>query len=285
VTVVFALAASLAYGLSDFVGGIVSRRVSPWAVAAVGTAVATVCTAAVAAVAGGSPSAGHLAWGMAAGIGNALGTAMLYRGLGAGRMGVVAPLSAVGAALLPVVVGVATGERPSMATWVGVAVAFPAIWLIARGTEQDEVLGLPQPDCRPRSQDVIDGLLAGAGFGVLFVGLGQVPEGAGLLPLTIAQGVAAAILFVVVAVRSDILLPRGRDAAQATIPGLLGATATVLFVLATHSGLLAVASVLTSLYPAATVVLAAVILHEHIARWQGIGLGLAGVAVGLVAAG
>jgi drug/metabolite transporter (DMT)-like permease len=285
VTVVFALAASLAYGLSDFVGGIVSRRVSPWAVAAIGTGVATLCTVVVAVAVGGTPSAGQLAWGMAAGIGNAVGTAMLYRGLGAGRMGVVAPLSAVGAALLPVVVGVATGERPSAATWIGVLIAFPAIWLIARGTEHDEVLGQPQPDCRPRSKDVVDGLLAGAGFGVLFVGLGQVPEDAGLMPLTLAQGVATVILFVVVASRRDIVLPRGRDASLAVIPGLLGATATVLFVLATHSGLLAVASVLTSLYPAATVVLAAVVLHEHIARWQGIGLGLAGLAVGLVAAG
>jgi drug/metabolite transporter (DMT)-like permease len=285
VTVVFALAASLAYGLSDFVGGIVSRRVSPWAVAAIGTLVATLCTVLVALLAGGSPSAGHLAWGVAAGLGNAMGTAMLYRGLGSGRMGVVAPLSAVGAALLPVIVGVATGERPSAATWIGVLIAFPAIWMIARGTEHDEVLGQPQPDCRPRSKDVVDGLLAGAGFGVLFVGLGQVPEDAGLLPLTMAQGVATLILFGIVAVSREIRLPGRRDAAQATIPGLLGATATVLFVLATHSGLLAVASVLTSLYPAATVVLAAVVLHEHIARWQGIGLGLAGVAVGLVAAG
>lgn len=284
-TVVFALAASLAYGLSDFVGGIISRRVSAWAVAAIGTGVATASTLVVAVAVGGSPSLGHLAWGVAAGVGNALGTAMLYRGLGSGRMGVVAPLSAVGAALLPVVVGVATGERPSAATWIGVVLALPAIWLIARGTEHDEVLGEPRPDCRPQSQDVIDGLLAGIGFGVLFVGLGQVPEDAGLAPLVIAQGVATVILFIVVAVRADIALPRGRDMAHAAIPGLLGATATVLFVLATHAGLLAVASVLTSLYPAATVVLAAVVLHEHIARWQGIGLGLAGLAVGLVAAG
>jgi drug/metabolite transporter (DMT)-like permease len=285
VIVVFALAASLAYGLSDFVGGLVSRRVSAWAVAAIGTGVATVCTVVVAVIVGGSPSAGHLAWGLAAGVGNALGTAMLYRGLGAGRMSVVAPLSAVGAALLPVIVGVATGERPSAATWIGVVIALPAIWLIARGTEADEVLGEPRPDCRPRSQDVVDGLLAGTGFGVLFVGLGQVPEDAGLAPLTIAQGVASAILFGVVLARSDVLLPRGRYAAQSAIPGVLGAGATVLFVLATQSGLLAVASVLTSLYPASTVLLAAVVLHEHISRWQGVGLGFAGLAVGLVAAG
>jgi hypothetical protein len=86
----FALAASIAYGLSDFVGGLV-----------------------------------------------------------------VAPLSAVGAALLPVAVGVITGERPTTATWVGVIIAFPAIWLVARGTEHDEVLGEAKPDCLPRSQDAL----------------------------------------------------------------------------------------------------------------------------------
>jgi drug/metabolite transporter (DMT)-like permease len=280
VTVVLALAAALAYGFGDFIGGIVSRRVSPWTVATVATGVAGVGVAIVAVPVGGSPTAGHLAWGLVAGVGNAVGTAMLYRGLGAGRMSVVAPLSAVGAALLPVVVGVSTGERPSMATWLGVLIAFPAIWLVAGAGESHEV----ERD-RPRSHDVVDGLLAGAGFGLLFVGLGQIPEGAGLGPVAVSQvGATVMLLAVVIALREPIV-PRGWIAAQAAVPGLLGAAATVLFMLATQSGLLTVASVLTSLYPATTVLLAAIVLREHIARWQGVGLALAATAVGLVAAG
>lgn len=280
-TVVFALTAAAAYGLSDFIGGILTRRASPWSVATVATAVASVAIAIVAVPVGGSPTAGDFAWGAVAGIGNAVGTAVLYRGLGAGRMSVVAPLSAVGAALLPVAVGVATGERPSSVTWIGVVVAFPAIWLIARGTEHDQL----RPQLRPRSLDVVDGLLAGAGFGALFIGLGQIPDEAGLLPLTVTQVSATVLLVIAALAMRQAVLPRGRTLAQAGVPGLLGAAATVLFLLATQSGLLTVASVVTSLYPASTVMLAALVLHEHIHRWQGLGLGCAAVAVGLVAAG
>ncbi|HYJ66961.1 MAG TPA: EamA family transporter [Nocardioidaceae bacterium] len=283
--VVFALAASLAYGFSDFVGGIVSRRAAAWSVAVTAQFVAFIGVGSVAVFVGGSPTAGDLAWGALAGVGSGVGTGMLYRGLGGGRMSVVAPLSAVGAALLPVAVGTATGERPSMATWVGVIVAFPAIWLVARGSEHDEVLGEPEPDCRPRSRDVIDGLAAGCGFGLLFVALGQVPEDAGLAPLTLMQVVSVGVLAsTALSLRQPLRLPR-RVAAWAALAGALGAAATGLFQLATQSGLLTVASVLTSLYPATTVVLAAIVLHEHITRWQGIGLGFAGIAVGLVAAG
>jgi drug/metabolite transporter (DMT)-like permease len=285
VTVILALAASLAYGLSDFVGGLASRRASAWSIAAISQLVAAVGIGAAAVVGGGSPTAGDLAWGALAGIGAGAGTGMLYRGLGGGRMSVVAPLSAVGAALVPVAVGVATGERPSTATWIGVIVAFPAIWLVARGTEHDEVLGEARQDCRPRSQDVVDGLSAGAGFGLLFVALGQVPDDAGLAPLAVMDVAAVIILTAAaLALRQPLWLPASITG-YAALAGGLGASATVLFLLATQAGLLTVASVLTSLYPATTVLLAAVVLHEHITRWQGVGLGFAGIAVGLVAAG
>ena len=284
-TVIFALTASLAYGLSDFVGGLASRRASAWSIAAISQLVAAVGIGAAAVVVGGSPSLGDLAWGVLAGIGAGAGTGMLYRGLGDGRMSVVAPLSAVGAALLPVAVGIATGERPSTATWVGVIIAFPAIWLVARGSEHDEVLGEARQDCRPQSQDVIDGLSAGAGFGLLFVALGQVPDDAGLAPLAVMDVAAVIILAAAaLALHQPLRLP-APITGYAALAGGLGASATVLFLLATQSGLLTVASVLTSLYPATTVLLAALVLHEHITRWQGVGLGFAGIAVGLVASG
>jgi drug/metabolite transporter (DMT)-like permease len=285
VTVILSLAASLAYGLSDFVGGLVSRRASAWAVAVISQAVAFVGISLVAIFVGGSPTAADLAWGALGGVGAGVGTGILYRGLGGGRMSVVAPLSAVGAALLPVAVGVATGERPSAATWVGVIVAFPAIWLVARGTEHDEVLGEAKQDCRPQSQDVIDGLGAGAGFGLLFVALGQVPHDAGLAPLAAMDLSAVVVLTVAtLALRESFRMP-APVAGYAGLAGALGAAATALFLFATQHGLLTVSSVLTSLYPATTVILAAVVLHEHISRWQGVGLGFAGIAIGLVAAG
>ena len=110
-------------------------------------------------------------------------------------------------------------------------------------------------------------------------------EEAGLAPLTLMQVSSVVVLVTVALALRQPLRPPRRIAAQAMVAGLLGAAATGLFQLATQTGLLTVASVLTSLYPATTVFLAALVLHEHITRWQGIGLGFAGIAVGLVAAG
>lgn len=275
------LACALAYGLSDFVGGLLSRRTSPWAVAVVGQSAATVLTLAVALAAGGEPAASDWWWSVLAGIGSGTGAAFLYRGLGAGSMSVVAPVSALFAALLPVAVGVATGERPAWLTWLGVACALPAIWLVSRVADGPD----SGPVGRRRSAELADGLLAGLGFGVLFSALGQVPEGAGFGPLALTQATAvAATIVLAVALRAP-WRPRGRAAAQAVVVGALGTAATLLFLLATQTGLLTVAAVLSSLYPAATVLLAALVLHERIGRSQGVGLLLAGLAVGLVAAG
>src|SRR6476619_1238896 len=80
----------------------------------------------------GAPTAGDLAWGAVAGVGAGAGTAFLYRGLAGGRMGVVAPVSGVGATVIPVLIGVSTGERPSTLVWVGMVAALPGIWFVSR---------------------------------------------------------------------------------------------------------------------------------------------------------
>lgn len=275
-----ALGSAVAYGASDFLGGLLSRRASPWLIAAAAQIVSFGALVLVAATSAGSATASALWWGAASGIGGGAGTFFLYRGLGAGQMNVVAPLSAVGAALVPVVVGVATGERPAAFAWLGIACALPAIWLVSSG-------GSEVAAAQGRSSaGVRDGLLAGAGFGLLFVALGEVPAEAGLWPLAVGQGVAALILVVGalaagVAVRSAPRAPlRG-----AVLVGLLAAAATTLYQLATRSQLVSVAAVLTSLYPALTVLLAVAFLHERINRVQAVGLGLAAAAVVLVALG
>lgn len=283
--VLLALASALAYGASDFFGGLLSRRASPWLIASTAQLTSFGVLAAVAVSFSSAASAGDLWWGACAGIGSGAGTFFLYRGLGAGQMNVVAPLSAVGAALVPVAVGVVAGERPGMLTWLGIACAIPAILLVSRAS--------PAPAAAAPGRagaGVRDGLLAGAGFGLLFVALGQVPEEAGLWPLALSQGVAAVIL-TAGAVRAGVspVLTGGRLTAgllfgQAALVGLLGAAATTLYQLAAQSQLVSVAAVLTSLYPALTVVLAAVLLHERVNRYQAVGLALAAAAVALVAA-
>ena len=274
-TVLLSLLSALAYGLSDFVGGLVSRRTSAWPVAVVGQVGAVTGALVIALIEPGHPTAPDLAWGALAGVGSGTGGAFLYRGFAAGRMGVVAPVSAVGAAVLPVLVALALGERPDTLVWLGVLAAVPAIWLVSR--EPAGVGG--------NAAGLADGMLAGLGFGLLFVAMGQVPDSAGYGPVAVAQAVSIpAIILTAVALRER-WLPTRRSEAWALLAGLLATAAVLCFLLATHHGLLTVAAVMTSLYPAFTVLLAATVLREHIHRGQAAGLVLSGVAVALVAAG
>lgn len=275
-SVLLALSGALFYGLSDFLGGLGSRRTSPWSVALVASLAGTVCLLVASLFVDGSAEAPHLLWGLLAGVGNGFGTAFLYRGLGRGRMGVVAPVSAVGATVVPVVAGLVGGERPGVPVWVGILLALPGIWLVA--SEPDLAVA-------PASGGVADGVLAGLGFGTLFAALGQVPESAGLLPLALNQVVAAAVVVGVALALRVAWLPRERAALAGLACGVLAAAATGAFLLATQRGALTVSAVLASLYPAFTILLAASVLRERIHRAQALGLALCGAAVVLVAAG
>ncbi|MCW2844561.1 MAG: family transporter [Nocardioides sp.] len=275
--ILLSLLAAAAYGLSDFVGGTLSKRVSPWAVALTAQLGGAALVLLVTVFVDGSPTRADLLWAVVAGLGNGFGTAFLYRGLSSGRMGVVAPVSGVGAALVPVVVGVLTGERPEVLVWLGILVAVPGIWLVSREPTSAAAGGL--------GSGLTDGVLAGLGFGTLFVALAQIPEEAGFLPLALNQVVAGlAIVAVATALRSP-WVPREPAALVGVVSGALGALATGSFLVATHSGYLTVTAVITSLYPAFTVVLAASVLREHVHRAQAFGLGLCGVAIALVATG
>jgi uncharacterized membrane protein len=279
VTVLLSLLAAASYGLSDFNGGIFSKRGGPWAVSLVAQLFGAAVVLVVALVDGGSPDGSDLAWALLAGVGNGFGTAFLYRGLSSGRMGVVAPISGVGAVVVPVLVGVVTGERPDLSVWLGVVLALPAIWLVSR-EPSSTVDGTA-----PRGSGILDGILAGLGFGVLFAALAQIPAEAGFLPLALNQLVAGgAIVVVAMSLRQD-WVPRSRWALGGAVSGVLGALATGLFQVATHHGLLSVAAVITSLYPAFTVLLAAAVLRERVHAGQGIGLALCAGSVVLVAAG
>jgi uncharacterized membrane protein len=277
--IVLALCSALSYGLSDFLGGFVSRRTSAWAVAVVGQLSSAVCTTVVALLVSGTPEPRDFAWAVLGGVGGGMGVGFLYRGFTTGRMSVVAPVSAVGAALVPVVAGALGGERPGALVWAGILVAMPAIWLVsstpsaARGGGGSVAEGL------------LDGVLAGLGFGLLFASLGQIPDSAGLWPLTVTQVVSVpAVVLLATAVRAP-WVPRARTAAWALLCGPLGAAATLTFQLAAQRGFLTVSGVLASLYPASTVLLATLVLREHIHRVQALGLVLCAVTVALVAAG
>src|SRR6476661_580218 len=269
--VVLALFSAVAYGLSDFVGGLLSRRTSAWAVAVVGQTSSTVVTAALALFVPGAPQPADFAWALLAGVATGMGTGFLYRGFSSGRMSVVAPVSAVGAAVVPVLAGVVTGERPGLLVWVGVLAALPGIWLVSSTPEDPMQAGEPRESV---AAGLVDGILAGLGFGLLFATLGQVSHGAGWWPLTLTQAVSVPAVVVLATVLRADWVPRGRPVRLAALCGPLGAAATGCFLLATQQGFLTVAAVLASL-----------VLKEHVHRAQGVGLVLCGLAVAFVAAG
>ncbi len=271
--ILLSLFSALAYGVSDYLGGIFAKRSSPWQVAVAGQSSSAVCAVLATTIIGWQAASADLATGAIAGLGSGVGVIYLYRGLANARMGVVAPLSAVGAALIPVAFGLISGERPSWLAAAGIVVAFPAIALISKVVDED-------PSHRG---GVIDGIVAGIGFGVLFTFLGRASDDSGLAPLAMSQ--ITSVLTVVafgIALRT-VWIPN-KAAMRAVVMGPLGASAQGAFLYATHHGLLSVVSVISSLYPAGTVILAAVLLRERIHKAQGIGLVLATLAVSLVAA-
>jgi drug/metabolite transporter (DMT)-like permease len=278
--VLLALFGALTYGLSDFVGGLVSRRASAWSVAVVAQLSSAACTVAVAVTGTGSPHAPDFGWAVLAGVGSGIGVGFLYRGFSSGRMSVVAPISAVGSAVVPILAGTVTGERPAVLVWVGIALALPGVWLVSSAPAP----GPGESGAGARTAaGVLDGVLAGLGFGVLFAALGQIPAGAGLWPLAVAQLASIPAVIAISVVLGARWVPRGRSVWWALVAGPLGAAATLLFLLASQRGFLTVAGVLVSLYPATTVLLASLVLRERIHRAQGLGLGLCALAVALVA--
>jgi drug/metabolite transporter (DMT)-like permease len=273
---VLALTSALAYGASDFVGGVGSRRHSPWRVVLLGQVSGALLMAVCGLVAPAEPRAADFAWALLAGAGSATGSIFLFRGLARGRMGLVAPVSAVGAAVLPVLVGVGLGERPTWFAWLGVLVALPGIWLVSRETTAGS---------GGTRRALLDGAAAGAGFGVLFIALGQISGDAGFLPLAANQVFGAVATIAVAAVLRQEWLPGRGVVSWGGASGMLGAAGTLSFLLATRFTDLGVAAVLTSLYPAVTVLLASAVLRERLGGSQRLGIGICTLAVATLAIG
>jgi drug/metabolite transporter (DMT)-like permease len=274
---VLALIAAVSYGVGDFVGGVGGRRsvpgLIPLAIQVVGVLFAA---AAVGFGVGTAPTTTVLVWGAVSGIGSGIGGAALFRGLSGGQMSVVAPLSAVVTAALPALVGLASGDRLAWWGCVGIAVALPAVALTSWPGGTDGF----------RLADALYGTVAGCGFGLLFIALDQAGTSAGAWPLLPGQ-VVALLVVSTVAVPEIVRLVRAHQpirlstaARWGLAAGVFGATANLMFLLATGVGQLTVAAVLADLYPAITVAL--IVLHERIQRLQATGLIAAAAAVVLI---
>lgn len=275
--VLLALGAAAAYGASDFLGGLATRVESVWAVAATSQSAAAVLALPFAlATATAWPRGADLGWAAVAGVGAAGGNVLIYRGLATGRTMVVAPVAAVTSVTVPVAVDLLGGRQLGAGTVVGVVVAVLAVWLVSGGTTRTLL--------RSARRDVAVGLAAGLGFGTQFAALGQVPAGSGLVPVALSQIVSVAGILAVATARGRRWFATQRRG-TAIGAGVLAGAATLLFQLSAQGGVLTVAAVLTSLYPAVTLLLAALVLRERATRVQLLGLLLAGLAVVLVRAG
>ncbi len=276
--VLLALASAATYGAADFLGGLSSRRAPAVAVTLVSQAAGLVVLLCAVAVLGGSPTRADLAWGAASGLAGGVGLLLLYRGLAGGTMSVVAPITAVCAAAVPVGAGLAMGERPSALALTGVVVALLAIVLVSR---EEAPAGAPRG---PGTAAVRTALLAGVAFGLFFVLLERTGDEAGLWPLVTARGGSIALLAAIGQVAGEPLRVPRAALGGVLAAGILDMTANVLYLLAVREGLLSLVAVLSSLYPASTVLLATVVLRERLHPVQRTGLAAAAAAVALIAA-
>jgi drug/metabolite transporter (DMT)-like permease len=293
----FALPSAVTYGVADFAGGLAARRAPLLVVTVVAQAAGLLSLLLVVGLVAGQPSRAALGFGAIAGLVGVSGLLLYLKALAVGPMGVVAPLSAVISAGLPLVVGVLGGERLGPVAVLAVAVALAAILLATKGTRND----------RAASTGVLLGLAAGLGFGMFFVAVDAAPDDSGLWPL-LAGRVASVVLLTGLVLRHHLPLPTraravslapvaggvpGPGAARAggrgpwllmVVSGVFDTLANVLFLVSTRLGDLGISAVVVSLYPVVVVLLARVVLGERLTRTQLLSAGLALTASALLSA-
>jgi drug/metabolite transporter (DMT)-like permease len=278
--VLLGLASAIVYGAADFAGGLASRRSPALTVVVVSQAIGTVILLITLAILRDPvPGADVFLRGALAGVAAGAGVTLLYRGLSIGQMSVVAPITAAGAACVPLAVGLVRGERPGVLALFGAAIALVSIVLVSAAPGSAETK--PRAGLAP---GLIEAVLAGLGFGLFFIALDGTGPQDGLWPLLGARSSLVVCVLAALVTRTS-LRPAAGQMPSLLLLGLLDQAATVLFILATRQGLLSLVAVLVSLYPASTVLLARVVLRERLSRLQLSGVACAAVGVVLIAVG
>ncbi len=273
--IILGLLSALTWGAGDFGGGLMARRVPLLGVVAVAQAAGMAAALACAILRGEPvPQGRDLAVALIAGGCGVVGMTSLYRGLAVGRMGVVAPVTGVLAAVIPVCVGFLRDGVPHAATVVGIVVALAAVVLVTRS---------PGHDDRPTGAKW--GLLAGTAIGLFNVTVGNLSSAGAFGPLVVVRLVQAVVLVGLIAVWRQPWRMHRADVAKLAGVGLLDMAGNASFIIAAQTGALAVASVLSSLYPVTTVVLAIALLRERLTRSHVIGIALTAAAIVLISLG
>ncbi|TAM58666.1 EamA family transporter [bacterium] len=279
---VLALAAAAIYGTGDFLGGVSSKRSSVWAVVVVSQSIGGAGMLAAALLSREQfPSLQAVGTAALGGIAGGAGVVLLYRGLALGRMSIVAPVTGAVAVVLPVLMGIVRGEHAAAAAWLGVALTACAVVLVSAGPGEHLPDGVP---CAQRSR-LIEAVGAGVAFGLLYVIFARLATAPVLWATVAARSASVPFLVLVALAARGSLRPARASLTTIAWAGICDAAANVFYLLALRHTLLAFAAVITSLYPASTVLLARVVLRERLVRvqWVGVALALAGIV--LIAAG
>ena len=274
-TILFGLAAALAWGAGDFGGGLLSRRTAVFGVVMLAQLTGMAIAAALTVVgAEAIPTGIDLVWCGIAGILGGIGITALYRGLAVGRMGIVAPVTGVLAAIIPVAAGIILEGLPGPLVLVGIAVAIAAVLLVSRAQ-----------DAGGGRAGLKEALVGGVAIGLFGVAIAQISDGHVFGALTLIRGVQAVLVAIVVIVARSAWRPQRSALPAILLVGVLDMAGNAFFLLGVQSGALAIAAILSSLYPVTTVILAAFVLGERVSRDHAVGIALAVVAIGFIGLG
>lgn len=272
--ILFALGSFFTWGISDFIGGYTARRFNSFALAALGHLSGSALMAGLALANHETiPSLASLGWAAAAGASGGVSLALFYRALSQGNMGLTAPVSAVLGAAIPLVFAVFIEGPPGIIPRAGFVLGLAGIWLVSR----------PERGHRPEGLGLA--MIAGIGFALFFIFIKQAGSGSALW---IATGSRSASLLA-----TSIIVLAGRKFSPTyplgfglgLLAGCIDVTGTFFFIRASQTGRLDTAVILSSLYPALTVLLACVFLKERFTVWKTVGMIAALVAVPMIAAG
>ncbi|MEO6124697.1 MAG: DMT family transporter [Ilumatobacteraceae bacterium] len=273
--IALAFVCAIVYGVADYSGGRASRSAPSIAVGLYGQIASAILALTTVLVIGTTfAPVVDLIWGGIAGLAGAVALVCFYHALSHGAMTVVAPITAVTSAVLPVLFGLARGERPRPLAYVGMIAAVGAVALVSGAVGQREIR-------TPRST-VMFALVAGLGFAVIFIALGETSDESGVWPLVAARLVSVAVIIALVAATHTAARGHGSAWRLAGVAGVLDMTANFLYLQAVQRGLLSVVVVVVALYPVSTVCLAFGLDHERVSRSQAWGMGLAVSALVLV---
>jgi drug/metabolite transporter (DMT)-like permease len=271
-SILYGLTSALTWGAADFTGGIASKRTNVYGVVIGAEGFGMFLFLAFALLFRESvPSWETWVWGSAAGLSGGFGLLLLYRALSSGRMSVAAPVSAVIAAIIPVVVGAFLDGLPGVWTFAGILLALGAVWLIAHGEGGRETAAI-------RLNEITLPLIAGVVFGMYFVFMHQASREAIFWPIVASRLASMVGILGYALVTRQPWRPLRKNWLLIALSGILDASGNAFYVLGGQLGRLDVSAVLGSLYPGSTVLLAGLFLHERLNRLQ-----LAGILAALTA--